>query len=83
MIRKSWPEGADEALVTGTDDGDVLVTCVALRSLAPELSISALTQFGKVAQALHELGIPRTLSGDDLVAHTFAKTLGQLRCHRA
>ena len=75
VIRKSHPERAEEALVAGADDGDVLVTCVALRTLAPGLSISALTQSPKVAQALRELGVPRTLSADDLVGHTLAKSL--------
>jgi voltage-gated potassium channel len=75
IIRKSHPERAQEALVAGADDGDVLVTCVALRTLAPNLPISALTQSPKVAQALRELGVPRTLSGDDLVGHTLAKSL--------
>jgi voltage-gated potassium channel len=38
-------------------------------------SIAALTQSPKVAQALRELGVPRTLAGDDLVGHTLAKSL--------
>lgn len=75
VIAHSHPVRAQEALVGGADDGDVLVTCVALRTLAPELPISALTQSAKVAQALRELGVSRSLSGDDLVGHTLAKCL--------
>ena len=75
VIRSSHPERAQQALVAGTADGDVLVTCVALRALAPSLPVSALTQSPKVAQALRELGVARTVSGDDLVGHTLAKCL--------
>lgn len=75
VIRKSHPERAADALVVGTDDGDVLVTCVALRAAAPDLPIFALANSAKIAQALRDLGIHRTLSSDELVAHTLAKSL--------
>lgn len=75
VIRKSHPERADDALVACPDDGDVLVTCVALRSLAPGLDVFALARSPKIAQALRELGVARTLSSDELVAHTLAKSL--------
>jgi voltage-gated potassium channel len=75
VIRKSHPERAADALVVGTDDGDVLVTCVALRAAAPDLPIFALANSPKIAQALRDLGIHRTLSSDELVAHTLAKSL--------
>ncbi len=75
VIRRSHPERATDALVACAEDGDVLVTCVALRTIAPELDLSALARSPKVAQALRELGVSRTLSSDELVAHTLAKTL--------
>jgi voltage-gated potassium channel len=75
VLRKSHPERAADALVANSDDGDVLVTCVALRTLAPDLEVTALVRSPKIGQALHDLGITRTLSSDELVAHTLAKTL--------
>jgi voltage-gated potassium channel len=75
VLRRSHPEKASNALVAHPDDGDVLVTCVALRTLAPDLEVTALVRSPKVGQALRELGISRTLSSDELVAHTLAKTL--------
>jgi voltage-gated potassium channel len=75
VLRKSRPERAADALVACPDDGDVLVTCIALRTLAPELELTALVGSPKVAQALRDLGVTRTLSSDELVAHTLAKTL--------
>ena len=75
VLRKSHPERADDALVACPDDGDVLVTSIALRSLAPNLDVFALARSPKVVQALRDLGIGRTLSSDALVAHTLAKTL--------
>jgi voltage-gated potassium channel len=75
VIRKSHPDRADDALVACPDDGDVLVVCVALRSLAPTLDVSALVRSPKISQALRDLGVKRTLASDELVAHTLAKTL--------
>jgi voltage-gated potassium channel len=75
VIRHSHPERASDALVACPADGDVLVTCVALRSLAPSLDVFALARSSKIVQALRELGVARTLSSDELVAHTLAKSL--------
>jgi voltage-gated potassium channel len=75
VIRTSHPERATDALVACPDDGDVLVTCVALRALAPQLDVFALARSPKIAQALRDLGVSRTLSSDELVAHTLAKSL--------
>ena len=41
-IRKARPQDAEQALVTGASDGDVLVSAVLLRKLAPDLEITAL-----------------------------------------
>jgi voltage-gated potassium channel len=43
--------------------------------LAPDLEVYALTQTPRVADALGELGIAHTLSSDQLVGHTLAKSL--------
>ncbi len=75
VLSSAHPERATQALITGTTDGDVLVTAVLLRRLAPDLEIIALVKSGSVREALHELGIQRTLSPIELVAHTVAKSL--------
>jgi voltage-gated potassium channel len=75
VIRKSRPDRAEDALVLGTDDGDVLVTCVSLRAVAPDLPIFALANSPKIAQALRDLGVHQTLASDELVAHILAKSL--------
>ena len=74
-LRKAHPEGAQHALVTGQSDGDVLVSTVLLRGQAPDLALSALVHASTVSEALHELGVAQTMSADDLVAHTLAKSL--------
>jgi voltage-gated potassium channel len=75
VIRRSRPDRAEDALVLGSDDGDVLVTCVALRAAAPDLPVFALANSPKIAQALRDLGVHQTLSSDELVAHILAKSL--------
>jgi len=74
-LRRARPEGAIHALVTGAADGDVLVSAVFLHEQAPGLPISALVSSPAVSEALRELRINQTVSLDDLVAHTMAKTL--------
>lgn len=75
VVRKSRPDRAENALVVGSDDGDVLVICVALRAAAPDLPILALASSPKIAQALRDLGVHQTLASDELVAHILAKSL--------
>ncbi len=75
VLRAAHPERAIQALITGADDGDVLVSTVLLRRLAPELEIIALVKSASVSEALRELGVTRTLSPAGLVAHTVAKSL--------
>lgn len=75
VLRRAHPERAEQALIVGTDDGDVLVIAVLLRELAPELAVAALTQSSAVAEALQDLGVSRTLSSDELLAHTLAKSM--------
>lgn len=74
-IRKAHPEKADHVLITGQSDGDVLVSTVLLRSLAPNLPMTALVHGKATADALHDLGVSDTISADQLLSHTLAKVL--------
>jgi len=74
-IRKARPKDAQQALITGTTDGDVLVSAVLLRKLAPDLPAAALVRSASVREALHDLGIQQTISAEGLVAHALAKSL--------
>lgn len=74
-IRLARPEGAQQALLTGANDGDVLVSAVLLRKQAPDLPVVALVSSPSVREALHELGIRQTLSARELIARTLAKSL--------
>jgi voltage-gated potassium channel len=75
VLRHARPERAADGFVTGTSDGDVLVSAVLLRELAPSLPLLALAGSPSVGEALHELGVAQVLSADELVAHTIAKSL--------
>ncbi|MGP8001467.1 MAG: ion channel [Streptosporangiaceae bacterium] len=74
-LRAARPQHAQHVLITGPDDGDVLVCAVLLRKEAPDVPVTALVRSGSVGEALRDLGIPQTISADDLVAHTLAKSL--------
>lgn len=74
-LRKAHPEKAAHALVAGANDGDVLVMAVLLHQQAPALAISALSNAGPVRAALKAIGVSQTISVDELVAHTLAKSL--------
>jgi voltage-gated potassium channel len=75
LLRRCQPAQAARALIACTEDADTLVVAVAIHALAPELEVYALTQSPRVARALRELGVTYTLAGDELVAHTVAKSL--------
>jgi voltage-gated potassium channel len=75
ILHRSEPTRANRALIACTSDSDTLVVAVALHELAPDLEVFALTQTPRVADALQELGIAHTLSSDQLVGHTLAKSL--------
>jgi len=75
VLSSAHPERATQALITGAADGDVLVAAVLLRRLAPNLELVALVKSASVREALNELGVPRTLSPAELIAHTVAKSL--------
>jgi voltage-gated potassium channel len=74
-IRAARPQDAEQALVTGASDGDVLVSAVLLRKLAPDLTITALVSSPAVREALGDLGIRQTISAHELVIGTLAKSL--------
>jgi voltage-gated potassium channel len=75
MVRRSDPTRACRALIACEADADTLVVAVAIHTLAPNLEVYALTQSPRVAAALRELGVTHTLSSDELVGHTLAKSL--------
>lgn len=74
-ITAAKPAGAQQALITGDNDGDVLVSAVIVRKQAPDLPITALVSSASVREALRELGIQHAVSAEELVAHTLATTL--------
>ena len=75
VIARSKPEQADRALIACEEDADTMVVAVTLHTLAPKLQSYALTDSPRVARALQELGVTHTLSADELVGHTVAKSL--------
>lgn len=75
VIVHSHPERANRALIACEVDADTLVVAVTIHSLAPQLEVFALTRSPSVARALGELGVRHTLSSDELVGHTLAKSL--------
>jgi voltage-gated potassium channel len=75
VMERSRPEQADRALIACQTDADAMVVAVSLHGRAPQLKIYALTQSPRVARALGELGVTHTLSADELVGHTVAKSL--------
>jgi voltage-gated potassium channel len=75
VVRHSRPDQANRALIACTVDSDTLVTAVHVHAIAPELEIYALSQSANVASALQDLGVEHTLSSDELVGHTLAKSL--------
>jgi voltage-gated potassium channel len=74
-IHSARPEGAQQALITGTTDGDVLVSAVLLRKQAPDLPVVALVRSASVREALRELGVQHAISAEGLIAHALAKSL--------
>lgn len=74
-VSSAKPEGAQQALVTGASDGDVLVSAVTLRKQAPDLPMTALVSSASVREALREIGIRHAVSAEVLLARTVATTL--------
>jgi voltage-gated potassium channel len=75
VIARARPAGAEQALITGASDGDVLVTAVLLRKQAPDLTITALVDSPSVREALHDLGVQQTVSSKELVSRALAAAL--------
>ncbi|HTU31469.1 MAG TPA: ion channel [Solirubrobacteraceae bacterium] len=75
VIARSKPAEADRALIACEQDADTMIVAVTLHTLAPKIRSYALTDSPRVARALGELGVTHTLSADELVGHTVAKSL--------
>ncbi|HEY2508776.1 MAG TPA: potassium channel family protein [Streptosporangiaceae bacterium] len=74
-IAAARPADAEQALITGQSDGDVLVSSVLVRKLAPGLHATALVSSPTIREALTDLGIDQTISARGLIASTLAKSL--------
>ena len=75
VIASAQPAAAEQALITGKTDGDVLVSSVLLRKEAPDLAAVALVNSPSVTEALQDLGIEQVMSTHKLIASTLAKSL--------
>jgi len=75
VIALAKPAGAEQALITGASDGDVLVSTVLVRKQAPALVITALVDSPSVREALRDLGVQQSVSTSELVARTLAASL--------
>jgi voltage-gated potassium channel len=75
VLRRSEPHRASRLLVALEDDKDALLVTVVLRHLAPEVPIIAVADSARVAEALADLGVHTTVSSEDLLAHTLAKSI--------
>jgi voltage-gated potassium channel len=75
VISKARPAKAEQALITGDSDGDVLVSAVLLRKQAPSLPVTALVSSAAVREALRDLGVQQTVSTRELVSRTLAASL--------
>lgn len=75
VLKSARPAGAEQALITGQSDGDVLVSAVLVRKLAPGLETAALVSSPSVREALTDLGVHQVISAHALIASTLAKSL--------
>lgn len=75
VVRRSQPQRAAQLLVTGADDANALVTALLVRELAPNVPTLVVARSTSVRSALQELGIATPVAGDELLAHTLAKSL--------
>jgi len=74
-IKAAKPAGAEQALITGKTDGEVLVSAVLTRKQAPDLPVVALVNSPSVREALQDLGVQQVMSSHKLIASTLAKSL--------
>ncbi|HTZ92112.1 MAG TPA: ion channel [Streptosporangiaceae bacterium] len=75
VLKAAKPDGAEQGLITGQSDGDVLVSAVLVRKLAPRLETAALISSPAVREALTDLGVGQVVSAHALIASTLAKSL--------
>lgn len=75
VLKSAKPDGAEQALITGQSDGDVLVSAVLVHKLAPDLETAALVSSPSVREALTDLGIHQTISAHAMIASALAKSL--------
>lgn len=75
VIAKAHATTARHAVITGTRDGDILETAIALREVAADIPITVSTKSALAARALRALGITNTLMWQELLGHTLAKSL--------
>lgn len=73
-VRRGRAEKAGQVLIAGTDDAAVLVTAVLVHRLAPDAPALAIASSARIGEALRELGV-EAVAGDELLAHTVAKSL--------
>lgn len=73
-VRRARPERASQVLVAGSDDAAVLVSAVLVHQIAPRTPTVAIATSPHVCHALRDLGID-AVSGDELLAHTVAKSM--------
>ncbi len=73
-VRRARPERASQVLVAGADDAAVLVSAVLVHQLAPSTPVIAIASSPNVCRALREINV-EAVSGEELLAHTVAKSL--------
>ncbi len=75
VLSKVKPSQAKHALIIGSRDGDILEIAIALKELAPNLSVTVSTKSMLASRALKAIGITNTLVWQELLGHTLAKSL--------
>ena len=74
-LSRAAPQRAKGALICLDDDGQSLVATIALRHLAPNLTIASMAQSERTRSAMRDLGVPATVPVDALVGHALAKSV--------
>lgn len=75
VLRRSEPERASRLLIAVEDEKDALLIAVMLRHLAPSVPMIAVANSSRIATALTDLGVETTVSVEDLLGHTLAKSI--------
>ncbi|WP_298344411.1 TrkA family potassium uptake protein [Ferrimicrobium sp.] len=75
VLRRSEPERASRLLIAVEDEKDALLIAVMLRHLAPSVPLIAVANSSRIATALTDLGVETTVSIEDLLGHTLAKSI--------